>query len=218
MDFIEQDIIQGGNHHQNSGAGMMSNAQHTLHQANSGSLVAPNFDVNLDAPFDMMSAFPDLDPSQFNTGGGGADNQHSPLLHQNIPGPMLGSSPMNNLIKNEGGMGLHNRNQQATRHHSDSITRLDHSAATNSQQMRQQQPNHSNHMQHLNHQHHAHGHPHISDYSPEWGWTDVSNYKNHYLISWLRQYQGICIITFLTNFSTLFRVSAKIELHFIQSS
>merc|ERR1711981_124120 len=34
-----------------------------------------------------------------------------------------------------------------------------------------QQPNH---MQHLNHQHHAHGHPHISDYSPEWGWTEAS--------------------------------------------
>ena len=181
MDFIEQDIIQGGGgHHQNSGM-IANNAQHNIQQGNIGT----NFDVNLDAPFDMMSAFPDLDPTQFHAGGN-PDNQHSPLLHQNTPGPMLGSSPqMNNLVKNENGMGVNNRNQPG------------HHASPNSQQqLRQQHQNHSNHMQHLsnqNHQHHPHGHPHISDYSPEWGWTDVSKNKSNPIL-WMRQYEGICII------------------------
>ena len=174
MDFIEQDIIQGGSNHQGSGSAMMSsNTHHGIHQTNSGGLVGTNFDVNLDAPFDMMSAFPDLDPSQFTSGGQGHDGQHSPLLHQNVPGPMLGSSPMNNMIKNEGGIGINNRNQQQAQHHSPS---------NNAQQLRQpQQQQHSSHMHHLNHQQHqqhSHGHPHISDYSPEWGWTDVSKIMN----------------------------------------
>lgn len=177
MDFIEQDIIQGGGHHQTPGM-ISNNAQHNMQQANSGGLVGSNFDVNLDAPFDMMSAFPDLDPNQFNAAGGGAENQHSPLIHQNTPGPMLGSSPMNNMIKNENGMGSNNRSH--TGHH------------TNTQQQRsQQQQSHSNHMQHLNnqnHQHHSHGHPHISDYSPEWGWTDVSKIKCNPTIRMRRRY------------------------------
>merc|ERR1719278_1683384 len=49
---------------------------------------------------------------------------------------------------------------------------------TNTQQQRSQlQQSHNNHMQHLNNQkqqHHSHGHPHISDYSPEWGWSDAT--------------------------------------------
>ena len=146
------------------------NVQHAMHQANNGGLVGPNFDVNLDAPFDMMSAFPDLDPSQFSSTSGGSDGQHSPLLHQNIPGPMLGSSPMNHLIKNDGGMGMNNRNPQPHPN----------TPSNNSQQpLRQQQTNQNNNqnINHLSsqHQHHSHGgHPHISDYSPEWGWSDVS--------------------------------------------
>ena len=171
MDFIEQDIIQSGGHQQSTGGGMIAgNVQHAMHQANNGGLVGPNFDVNLDAPFDMMSAFPDLDPSQFSSTSGGADGQHSPLLHQNIPGPMLGSSPMNHLIKNDGGMGMNNRNPQPHPN----------TPSNNSQQpLRQQQTNQNNNqnINHLSsqHQHHSHGgHPHISDYSPEWGWSDVS--------------------------------------------
>ena len=52
--------------------------------------------------------------------------------------------------------------------------------SNNSQQpLRQQQTNQNNNqnINHLSsqHQHHSHGgHPHISDYSPEWGWSDVS--------------------------------------------
>ena len=221
MDFIEQDIIQGGGHHQSSGM-ISNNAQHNMQQANSGGLVGSNFDVNLDAPFDMMSAFPDLDPTHFNAAGGGTENQHSPLIHQNTPGPMLGSSPMNNMIKNENGMGSNNRTQ--TTHHS------------NAQQQRQQQQqqNHNNQMQNLsnpNHQHHSHGHPHISDYSPEWGWTDVSKaisdpilwmrrrYLYHKTISKslfsLFMHQKEYLIAFCFIFSMSFLISIFSEFSFI---
>ena len=198
MDFIEQDIIQASGHHQNSGM-ISNNAQHNMQQANSGGLVGSNFDVNLDATFDMMSAFPDLDPNQFNAGGGGPDNQHSPLLHQNTPGPMLGSSPMNNLIKNENGMGSNNRSQSG--HHA------------NAQQQRQPQQHHqghNNHMQHLNnqnHQHHSHGHPHISDYSPEWGWTDVSKNISDPILRMRRRY--LYHKTISKNFSALIHESKR---------
>ena len=197
MDFIEQDIItsgggSGGAHHSTGGSGgMISNHSHNINQVNSGGLVTPNFDVNLEAPFDMMSAFPDLDPSQFGPGVGGGESQHSPLLLQNVPGPMLGSSPMNTLIKNEGGIGMNSstRSQQMQQH-------------TSSQQLRTQHQNQNNPMHHINHQHHPDGHPHISDYSPEWGWTDVSKSRN-ILNTRSRRYQVLYI---LKTFFTLFQV------------
>ena len=149
----------------------MTNHSSNVHHATTGGLVAPPFDVNLDAPFDMMSAFPDLDPSQFAPGGGGNDGQHSPLLHHHVPGPMLGSSPMSSSIKSEGGgMGNTGNRSQQIQHTSTATT------TQQQQQLRQQQQNHNNQMHQMTHQHqhHPHGAPHITDYSPEWGWTEVS--------------------------------------------
>ena len=150
MDFIEQDVVPSSHHGIQQHGGMMGNHAGPHHGA-----TLSHFDVNLEAPFDMMSTFSDLEPSQFTTGGGG---EHNPLLHNNTPGPMLSSSPMNASIKNE--VGHRNNPQQQGQH---------------TRQNQQQQQMHSMNHQQQTSSVHPHGHPHITDYSPEWGWTDVSN-------------------------------------------